>query len=94
MTRDAPLVMATHVRREAESSMTPAHNVSQARIYGYCAILVAIWASAFTLVGVAVPHIAPIWLVTYRLIIGSVAVSYTHLRAPRDGLLSRMPSSA
>ena len=23
-----------------------------------------------------------------------VPVSYTHLRAPRDGLLSRMPSSA
>ena len=23
-----------------------------------------------------------------------IAVSYTHLRAPRDGLLSRMPSSA
>ena len=25
---------------------------------------------------------------------GMYAVSYTHLRAPRDGLLSRMPSSA
>ena len=24
----------------------------------------------------------------------TIAVSYTHLRAPRDGLLSRMPSSA
>ena len=24
----------------------------------------------------------------------SIPVSYTHLRAPRDGLLSRMPSSA
>ena len=24
----------------------------------------------------------------------SITVSYTHLRAPRDGLLSRMPSSA
>ena len=71
--------MAGHVRHEAESSMTPAHNVSQARIYGYCAILVVIWASAFTLVGVAVPHIAPIWLVTYRLIIGSV-VLYAYVK--------------
>ena len=27
-------------------------------------------------------------------LLSSKAVSYTHLRAPRDGLLSRMPSSA
>ena len=67
--------MAGHVRREAESSMTPAHNVSQARIYGYCAILVVIWASAFTLVGVAVPHIAPIWLVTFRIMLGACALT-------------------
>ena len=29
-----------------------------------------------------------------RLITIAEAVSYTHLRGPRDGLLSRMPSSA
>ena len=27
-------------------------------------------------------------------LVGVIPVSYTHLRAPRDGLLSRMPSSA
>ena len=30
----------------------------------------------------------------YQALANLVAVSYTHLRAPRDGLLSRMPSSA
>ena len=55
--------------------MTPAHNVSQARIYGYCAILVAIWASAFTLVGVAVLHISPIWLVAFRIMLGACALT-------------------
>ena len=29
-----------------------------------------------------------------RALLQTVSVSYTHLRAPRDGLLSRMPSSA
>jgi len=47
---------------------------SQSRIYGYCIVLILIWASAFTLVGVAVQHITPIWLVTYRLIISAVAL--------------------
>lgn len=44
-------------------------------IYGYCVALVLIWASAFTLVAVAVKHISPIWLVTYRLIISAIALS-------------------
>lgn len=46
----------------------------RSHIYAYCIILVLIWASAFTLVGVAVQHITPIWLVTYRLIISAIAL--------------------
>ncbi len=75
--------MACHVKAFTESQLaTPragnmhvSEPVSQIRIYIYCALLVVIWASAFTLVGVAVPHISPIWLVTYRLIIGSMALA-------------------
>jgi len=70
--------MAEHVKTTTESIMSAGANntPSQSRIYGYCVILVLIWASAFTLVGVAVPHITPIWLVTYRLIIGGAALTF------------------
>ena len=37
--------------------------------------LVLIWGSAFTMVGVGVDYIAPIWLVAYRLIIGAMLVT-------------------
>lgn len=37
--------------------------------------LVLIWGSAYTMVGVGVRSIEPIWLVAYRLIIGSVLVT-------------------
>ncbi|MEP1230808.1 MAG: EamA family transporter [Litorimonas sp.] len=49
-----------------------ADTVSQLRLYTYCVILVVIWGSAFTLIGVAVVHITPLWMVTYRLIIGAL----------------------
>ena len=54
-----------------------AHNdsVGLTRIYGYCVILALVWGSAFTLIGVAVQHITPIWMVTYRLIIGAAVLA-------------------
>ena len=38
-------------------------------------ILVLIWGGAYTMVGVGVRHMSPIWLVAYRLVIGVVLVS-------------------
>ena len=38
-------------------------------------ILVIIWGGAYTMVGVGVRHLSPIWLVAYRLVIGAVLVT-------------------
>jgi len=70
--------MANHDNTHKESQLmtsTSQKSVSQTRLYAYCAFLVLAWASAFTLVGVAVPHISPIWLVTHRLVIGSIILA-------------------
>jgi len=37
--------------------------------------LILIWGSAYTMVGVGVEYITPIWLVTYRLILGAALVT-------------------
>src|SRR5664279_2118525 len=42
---------------------------------------------------VGIPLLLAVFAASYYLV-GLTPVSYTHLRAPRDGLLSRMPSSA
>ena len=37
-------------------------------------LMVVIWGSAFTLVNIGVLYISPLWLVTYRLIIGAILI--------------------
>ncbi len=37
-------------------------------------LMVIVWGSAFTLVSIGVKYISPLWLVTYRLIIGAILV--------------------
>jgi len=37
-------------------------------------LMVIVWGSAFTLVSIGVKYISPLWLVTYRLIIGAIIV--------------------
>ncbi|MDG1126811.1 MAG: DMT family transporter [Hellea sp.] len=37
-------------------------------------LMVIVWGSAFTLVSIGVEYISPLWLVTYRLIIGAIIV--------------------
>lgn len=52
-------------------------------------VLVLIWGSAFTMVGVAVRYIPPIWLVAGRLVLGAVLItSYAYIRGQRFPKLS------
>lgn len=37
-------------------------------------LMVVVWGSAFTLVSIGVKYISPLWLVTYRLIIGAILI--------------------
>ena len=37
-------------------------------------LMVIVWSSAFTLVSIGVKYISPLWLVTYRLIIGAILI--------------------
>ena len=37
-------------------------------------LMVIVWGSAFTLVSIGVKYISPLWLVTYRLIIGAILI--------------------
>ncbi|MGB0907035.1 MAG: DMT family transporter [Maricaulaceae bacterium] len=63
---------------EADAPITPA------RLTLMAVFLVLIWGSAFTMVGVAVKYVSPIWLVAYRLTIGAIFVTgYAHYRGRR-----------
>lgn len=54
------------------------------QIFGLSVLLVFIWGSAYTMVGVGVNYITPIWLVTYRLLIGALLVTfYAHFKGYR-----------
>ena len=44
-------------------------------LIGVSFVLVLIWGGAYTMVGVGVKHMSPIWLVAYRLVIGAVLVT-------------------
>lgn len=58
-------------------------------LFALSALLVLIWGSAYTLVGIGVDYIAPIWLVVYRIGIGAVLVTiYALLRGNRFPKLS------
>jgi len=44
-------------------------------------LLIVIWGSAFTLVGYAVDYISPLWLVIYRLIVGTICMTtWTYIK--------------
>jgi len=44
-------------------------------LIGVSCILVLIWGAAYTMIGVGVKHMSPIWLVAYRLVIGATLVT-------------------
>ena len=55
--------------------------ISRAALLALSFVLVLVWGSAFTLVGVGVKFLSPIWLVAYRLLIGAVIlIAYVKLK--------------
>ncbi len=53
-------------------------------IYLYSAIIILIWGTAYTLVGFAVKHISPAWIVASRTIIAALALSlYIYMRGQK-----------
>ncbi|WP_371395649.1 DMT family transporter [Fretibacter rubidus] len=64
-------------------------DISTARLLLSALALVLIWGSAFTMVGVGVRYISPIWLVAGRLVFGAMLVTtYAYLRGHRFPKLS------
>jgi len=56
----------------------PAHDSSGLTLSKFLTlaiVLIFIWGSAYTMVGVGVDYITPIWLVAYRLILGAILVT-------------------
>ena len=53
----------------------PAHTLTRRRLLVAALALILTWGSAFTMVGVAVKHMTPLWIVAYRLVIGAVIVT-------------------
>jgi len=50
----------------------------------FAGILIFVWGSAYTMVGIGVDYISPIWLVAYRLIIGACLVTaYAFIKGHR-----------
>ncbi len=63
--------------------------LSPVTFLGLAVLLILIWGSAYTMVGVGVDYITPIWLVVYRLILGAVLVTtYVYLKGLRLPKLS------
>ena len=47
-------------------------------------VLILIWGSAYTMVGVGVDYITPIWLVAYRLVLGAILVTiYAYVKGQK-----------
>lgn len=67
----------------------PKRPISTLRLFLSAAALVLIWGSAFTMVGVGVRYISPIWLVAARLVFGAAIVTlYAYARGFRFPPLS------
>ena len=63
---------------------TESESISFPKLAVFAIILIMIWGSAFTMVGVAVRYIAPIWVVAFRLSVGAILLtSYMYLRGHR-----------
>ena len=56
-------------------SSRDASGLAPSKFFTLALVLIFIWGSAYTMVGVGVDYITPIWLVTYRLILGSILVT-------------------
>ena len=63
------MVTASH------DSVDDGNGLSRSGLLTYALILILIWGSAYTMVGVGVDYITPIWLVAYRLILGAILVT-------------------
>ncbi|MDG1141814.1 MAG: DMT family transporter [Hellea sp.] len=48
--------------------------ISKNMLFFMAFLMVIVWGSAFTLVSIGVKYISPLWLVTYRLIIGAILI--------------------
>ena len=63
--------------------------ISTLRLFISATVLILIWGSAFTMVGVGVRHISPIWLVAGRLVFGALIVTlYAYAHGQRFPKLS------
>ena len=61
--------------------LTDSHSLPTTTFLTLAVVLILIWGSAFTMVGVGVDYMTPIWLVAYRLVIGAVLVtSYVYIK--------------
>lgn len=61
--------------------LTDSQKLAPATFLTLAAVLILIWGSAFTMVGVGVDYMTPIWLVAYRLVIGAVLVTaYVYMK--------------
>jgi len=60
---------APHDSSELSSDIAPSTFITLSLV------LILIWGSAYTMVGVGVDYITPIWLVTYRLLLGAILVT-------------------
>ena len=54
------------------ASDSTSQTMSSKALLGFALFLIIIWGSAFTLIGVGVKYISPIWLVVYRLFLGTI----------------------
>ncbi len=58
--------------------------LSAPALLGCALLLILIWGSAFTMVGVGVDYLRPIWLVAYRLVIGAAFITaYVFIKGHR-----------
>lgn len=73
--------------RFMRKSLTDSHTIPLPSFIAISIVLILIWGSAYTMVGVGVDYITPIWLVAYRLILGAVLVTayvyYKGLKLPK-----------
>lgn len=69
--------MTTHSLDSAPAAANEASNegLSWPVLITVSFVLVLIWGVAYTMIGVGVKHMTPIWLVAYRLVIGAVLVT-------------------
>lgn len=77
------------IRPVDSSPLLQSDGLSWPVLIGVSCMLVLIWGGAYTMVGVGVKHMSPIWLVAYRLVIGAVLVTgYALARGQRFPKLS------